>query len=147
MTTGVEFRSRGKFSGLGRSGRRWAISLRGREWTDATSMALSLDAGLVEWGRLDMRDRMERSCRRAETGYFSRTGRCLILGRTGTCAFRRFRRTGEAFAGSTDPRSFMKRCLDLCRLAKDRPRELELRKEAGDFSQSIAMRVLPQPSS
>jgi ADP-ribosyl-[dinitrogen reductase] hydrolase len=75
------------------------------QWTDDTSMALCLATSLVEQGRFDPRDQMERYCRWAEQGYLSSTGTCFDIGGTTASALQRFRRTGEPYAGSTDPHS------------------------------------------
>lgn len=57
---------------------------------------------VVERNDFDARDRMERYCRWAETGYLSSTGTCFDIGNTVASALRRFRQTGEPFAGSSD---------------------------------------------
>lgn len=47
---------------------------------------------------------MERYCRWVSTGYLSSTGRCFDIGNTVASALKRFRQTGEPFAGTTNPR-------------------------------------------
>ena len=66
-------------------------------------MALCLATSLVECGGFDARDQMERYCRWYETGYLSSTGRCFDIGNTTAAALRRYRQSGEPYAGSTDP--------------------------------------------
>ena len=75
------------------------------QWTDDTSLALCLATSLVECNGFDARDQMERYLRWAETGYLSSTGQCFDIGTTTASALRRFRATGDPFAGSSDPHS------------------------------------------
>ena len=72
------------------------------QWTDDTSMALCLATSLVEQG-FDPADQMERYVRWKREGYWSSTGRCFDIGNTVTRALSHFSRTGDPFAGSTDP--------------------------------------------
>ena len=73
------------------------------QWTDDTSMALCLASSLTERGGFDARDQMERYVRWWREGYWSSTGRCFDIGNTTSAALGRFQRTGDPFAGSTDP--------------------------------------------
>jgi ADP-ribosyl-[dinitrogen reductase] hydrolase len=72
-------------------------------WTDDTSMALCLATSLVECQGFDARDQMDRYVRWHEQGYLSSTGTCFDIGTTVRGALARYKRTGDAFAGSTDP--------------------------------------------
>ena len=81
------------------------------QWTDDTSMALCLATSLVERNSFDARDQMERYCRWADRGYLSSTGTCFDIGGTVASALQRFRRTGEPYAGSTDPLSAGNGCI------------------------------------
>lgn len=74
------------------------------QWTDDTSMALCLAESLIEKGGFDARDQMERYVRWWREGHLSSTGWCFDIGNATAEALRRFERTGEPFAGSTDPR-------------------------------------------
>jgi ADP-ribosyl-[dinitrogen reductase] hydrolase len=74
-------------------------------WTDDTLMALCLAESLVEMGRFDPADQMERYLRWREQGYLSSIGRCFDIGVTTHRALVRFKRTGDPLAGSTDPHS------------------------------------------
>jgi len=73
------------------------------EWTDDTSMALCLACSLVELGRFDAADQMQRYVDWWREGYMSSNGRCFDIGNTVSTALRRFQATGEPHAGSTDP--------------------------------------------
>jgi len=74
-------------------------------------MALCLATSLIARNGFDARDQMERYCRWAEQGYLSSTGECFDIGNTVASALQRFRRTGEPFAGSTDPLSAGNGCI------------------------------------
>jgi ADP-ribosyl-[dinitrogen reductase] hydrolase len=74
-------------------------------------MALCLATSLVETGRFDAQDQMERYCRWWEEGYLSSTGRCFDIGGTVAAALRQYRQTGDPFAGSTDPHSAGNGCI------------------------------------
>lgn len=75
------------------------------QWTDDTSMALCLAESLIERGGFDPRDQMERYLRWYRQGHLSSTGVCFDIGNTTARALHHFERTGEPYAGSTDPRS------------------------------------------
>ena len=68
-------------------------------------MALCLATSLVESGGFRAADQMERYCRWAEEGYLSSTGQCFDIGRTVDAALRRYRTSGDPWAGSTDRES------------------------------------------
>ena len=74
-------------------------------WTDDTSMALCLADSLLERGRLDAHDLMERFLRWYEAGHNSVTGECFDIGNATAGALRSFRATGEPLSGSTHPQS------------------------------------------
>lgn len=100
--TTVEFRPRGSFRPLTDMVGGGPFGLRPGQWTDDTSMALCLATSLVELGRFDAHDQMERYCRWYETGYLSSTGTCFDIGATTASALRRYRQTGEPYAGTRD---------------------------------------------
>ena len=75
------------------------------QWTDDTSMALCLAASLIERGRFDPMDQMQRYVRWRDEGYLSSTGECFDIGYTIESALSRFADSGEPFAGSSDPYS------------------------------------------
>ncbi|MEW6263457.1 MAG: ADP-ribosylglycohydrolase family protein [Thermodesulfobacteriota bacterium] len=109
--TTVEFSPRGSFKPVTDMVGGGPFRLRPGQWTDDTSMALCLATSLIEQKGFDARDQMERYCRWAEEGYLSSTGVCFDLGGTVASALRRYRRTGDPYAGSTDPRSAGNGCL------------------------------------
>ncbi|HAG12036.1 MAG TPA: ADP-ribosylglycohydrolase [Desulfotomaculum sp.] len=109
--TTVEFRPRGTFEPLRDMIGGGPFNLLPGQWTDDTSMALCLATSLIERNGFDARDQMERYCRWADQGYLSSTGACFDIGNTVASALRRFRRTGEPFAGSTDPLSAGNGCI------------------------------------
>jgi ADP-ribosyl-[dinitrogen reductase] hydrolase len=103
--TTVEFQRRGSFEAVTDMVGGGPFGLAAGEWTDDTSMALCLATSLLERGGFDPADQMRRYCRWQEEGYLSSNGRCFDIGNTVASALSRFRATGEAFSGSTDPRS------------------------------------------
>ncbi|MEM3421858.1 MAG: ADP-ribosylglycohydrolase family protein [Candidatus Hadarchaeum sp.] len=109
--TTVEFRPRGSFEPIKDMVGGGPFHLRAGQWTDDTSMALCLATSLVECNGFDARDQMERYCKWAETGYLSSTGRCFDIGNTVASALRRFRQTGNPYAGSSDPYSAGNGCI------------------------------------
>ena len=71
------------------------------QWTDDTSMALALADSLLADPDLDPADLMTRFCAWRDKGHYS-CG-CRDIGITVSGALSRWRTTGIAFAGSTDP--------------------------------------------
>ena len=74
-------------------------------WTDDTAMALALADSLAASETLDCRDLMDRFVGWWRNGDYSCTGHCFDIGITTRQALSRYRRTGDPFAGSTDPKS------------------------------------------
>lgn len=109
--TSVEFKARGTFKPVTDMAGGGPFSLRPGEWTDDTSMALCLAESLIETGRFDPKDQMERYCRWMEEGYLSSNGRCFDIGGTVRSALGRFKKTGDPFSGSTDPHSAGNGCI------------------------------------
>lgn len=109
--TAVEFRPRGTFEPLRDMNGGGPFNLLPGQWTDDTSMALCLATSLIECNGFDARDQMIRYCRWDDEGYLSSTGVCFDIGNTVASALRRFRQTGEVFAGSTDPLSAGNGCI------------------------------------
>lgn len=79
------------------------FGLRAGQWTDDTAMALALADSLVADPSLDPADLMRRFVSWHRDGTYSCTGRCFDIGATTAAALRRFERSGDPFAGSTDP--------------------------------------------
>jgi ADP-ribosylglycohydrolase len=67
-------------------------------------MALCLAESIVESNGFDPANQLTRYVRWWEEGYLSSTGSCFDIGNTTRAALARFKRTGEPFCGSTDPR-------------------------------------------
>ena len=107
----VEFKPRGTFTPLTDMLGGGPFNLAPGEWTDDTSMALCLGTSLVERGRFDPADQMERYIRWRDTGYLSSNGRCFDIGRSIAWALEKYRRTGDPFAGSLEPGSAGNGCI------------------------------------
>lgn len=73
------------------------------QWTDDTSMALALADSLLANPELDASDLMTRFVSWRDQGSYSCTGRCFDIGLTVSAALRRWERTGDPLAGSTNP--------------------------------------------
>ena len=103
LGTTLEFQAPGTFEPITDLVGGGPFGLEPGQWTDDTSMALCLAESLVERGGFDPRDQMERYVRWWREGHWSSTGRCFDIGNATRAALARFERTGEPFAGSTDP--------------------------------------------
>ena len=103
--TALEFKPRGSFTPITDMVGGGPFRLKPGQWTDDTSMALCLASSLVEKGGFDAEDQMRRYVRWHEDGYWSSTGRCFDVGNATGAALARFKRTGDPFAGSSDPHS------------------------------------------
>ena len=103
LGTTLEFCRPGSFTPISDMVGGGPFRLKPGQWTDDTSMALCLASSLTERGGFDARDQMERYVRWWREGYWSSTGRCFDIGNTTSAALGRFQRTGDPFAGSTDP--------------------------------------------
>jgi ADP-ribosyl-[dinitrogen reductase] hydrolase len=101
--TTVEFRSRGQFALVTDMVGGGPFGLEAGQWTDDTSMALCLAESLLQCGGFDPQDQMDRYVRWMQEGYLSSTGRCFDIGNTVRAALHAYIRTGEPYAGSTDP--------------------------------------------
>jgi ADP-ribosyl-[dinitrogen reductase] hydrolase len=105
LGTTVEFRAPGTFTPLTDIVGGGPFGLERGKWTDDTSMALCLAESLVTCRGFDAHDQMRRYARWREEGYLSSNGRCFDIGNTVSRALRKFARTGDPFAGPTDPHS------------------------------------------
>lgn len=99
----VEFRPPGTFAPITDMIGGGPFSLKPGQFTDDTSLGLCLAASLVECRGFEARDQMSRYVRWWREGYMSSTGRCFDIGTTSAEALRTFERTGNPFAGLTDP--------------------------------------------
>jgi len=100
--TTVEFEPRGSFQPLTDMVGGGPFQLRAGEWTDDTSMALCLAASLVETGKFDARDQMNRYCKWFEHGYMSSTDHCFDIGNTVRNALMEYKHSGNPFSGATN---------------------------------------------
>jgi ADP-ribosyl-[dinitrogen reductase] hydrolase len=102
LGTTVEFRPRGTFKPVTDIVGGGVFKLNAGEWTDDTSQALCMLASLVTHDVFHPIDIMDRFIRWYNDGYLSSTGTCFDIGNTTISAFKRYLKTGDAFAGSTD---------------------------------------------
>ena len=105
LGTTLEFKSPGTFEPIDDMVGGGPFNLQPGQWTDDTSMALCLATSLVEREGFDARDQMQRYVRWWREGYLSSTGSCFDIGITVSDALSRFERSGDPYAGSTDPYS------------------------------------------
>lgn len=103
--TTVEFQARGTFAPLTDMVGGGPFRLQPGQWTDDTSMALCLAESLIARGGFDAHDQMARYVNWWREGHRSSTGECFDIGMTVRDALARFERTGDPWAGSTDPRT------------------------------------------
>lgn len=100
-----EFQAAGDFTPITDMVGGGPFSLPAGAWTDDSSMALCLAESLVELGRFDPQDQMDRYIRWRRNGHLSSIGRCFDVGITTHQALVRYERSGNPMAGSTDPQS------------------------------------------
>lgn len=103
--TTLEFKRPGSFTPVDDMVGGGPFQLQAGQWTDDTSMALCLAESLVERQDFDPTDQMQRYGQWYRHGHLSSTGRCFDIGNTVRAALHKFERTGEPYAGSTDPMS------------------------------------------
>jgi ADP-ribosyl-[dinitrogen reductase] hydrolase len=103
LGTTVEFKAPGTFKPITDLVGGGPFSLKPGQWTDDTSMALCLAESLIEKRGFDPKDQMDRYCRWWKEGYLSSTGSCFDIGITVKTALAHYLRSGEPFAGPTDP--------------------------------------------
>jgi len=73
------------------------------QWTDDTAMALALGDSLIRCSGFDPYDLATRFVRWWQQGAYSCTGTCFDIGIATSAALARFVRSGDAYAGSTNP--------------------------------------------
>ncbi|MDO7907717.1 ADP-ribosylglycohydrolase family protein [Paenibacillus sp. JX-17] len=105
LGTTVEFSAPGTFQPVTDLVGGGVFGLEAGQWTDDTSMALCLAESLVERQVFDPADQMQRYVNWYRRGYLSSTGSCFDIGNATREALVHYERTGQAYAGSTDPRS------------------------------------------
>lgn len=109
--TTVEFQPRGTFAPVTDMVGGGPFHLQPGQWTDDTSMALCLATSLIQKGKFDVADQMNRYCDWYEKGYLSSTGDCFDIGNTVRQALEQYKTTNIPFSGSTHPRSAGNGCL------------------------------------
>ena len=82
LGTTLEFESPGTFQRIEDVIGGGPFHLEPGQWTDDTSMALCLAASLIETGRFDPDDQMQRYLRWRDEGYLSSTGERCDIGMT-----------------------------------------------------------------
>lgn len=105
LGTTLEFEPPGTFTPIDDMIGGGPFHLKAGEWTDDTSMALCLAASLLERRGFDALDQVGRYIRWRDQGYMASNGRCFDIGGTVSSSLRQFERSGNPFAGSTDPRT------------------------------------------
>jgi ADP-ribosyl-[dinitrogen reductase] hydrolase len=103
--TTLEFKSRDSYPLLTDMIGGGPFGLKAGEWTDDTAMALALADSLAADPKLDEADLMRRFVDWHESGTYSCTGSCFDIGITTRQALARWKKTGDPFAGSTDPQT------------------------------------------
>lgn len=103
LGTTLEFKAPGTFRPITDMIGGGPFGLEPGQWTDDTSLALCLAESLVEKGGFDPADQMERYVRWFRHGRLSSTGACFDIGNTTSSALVKFERTGEPYAGDTNP--------------------------------------------
>jgi ADP-ribosylglycohydrolase len=103
--TTVEFAARGSFAPITDMVGGGPFGLPPGKWTDDTSMALCLAESLLAKNGFDPRDQMARYLNWWQWGYNSSTGECFDIGLTVRSSLMAYMKTGEPFAGSTDPKT------------------------------------------
>ena len=101
----VEFYKRGRFDPLTtmKSGGKFQMQL--GEWTDDTAMSLCLADSLIACRGFDAKNQMERYWRWGNEGYNSTRSRAFGVGKTVAKAMSKYKKTGDPYAGSDDPKT------------------------------------------
>ncbi|MEK3795884.1 ADP-ribosylglycohydrolase family protein [Paenibacillus sp. FSL R7-0204] len=103
LGTTVEFQAPGTFKPMTDIVGGGVFALQPGQWTDDTSMALSLAESLLAMQGFDPADQMQRYVKWYREGALSSTGRCFDIGNATREALHRFEASGEAYSGSEDP--------------------------------------------
>ncbi|BDS06834.1 ADP-ribosylglycohydrolase [Oceaniferula spumae] len=105
LGTTVEFQPRGSFKPLTDIVGGGPFSLKAGEWTDDTSMALSLAESLLTHREMQLADQLNRYTFWWRHGENSVTGECFDIGNTVRSALENYARTDDPHSGATDPMS------------------------------------------
>ncbi len=103
--TTLEFKTPGSFQPIQDMMGGGPFRLEKGQWTDDTAMTLCLGQSLAECRGFDANDQMQRYSRWQSDGYMSCTGHCFDIGITVSRALIKYSKTGDPFAGSSDPLS------------------------------------------
>lgn len=103
--TTLEFKPNGSFKPITDMVGGGPFRLKPGEWTDDTSMAWALAASLIAKQGFDAKDQMDRYLAWRHGGEYSSNGTCFDCGITVGRALSFYKKTGEPYAGSTDPDS------------------------------------------
>ena len=101
--TSLEFRQRDSYPMLTDMIGGGPFRLQSGQWTDDTAMALALADSLYAAPGFDPADLMRRFVDWRDEGTYSCTGSCFDIGVTTNAALTRWTRTGDPFAGATEP--------------------------------------------
>ncbi|MCK9316921.1 MAG: ADP-ribosylglycohydrolase family protein [Methanoculleus sp.] len=146
LGTTLEFRPPGTFAPITGMVGGGPFGLRPGEWTDDTSLALSLAESLIEKSGFDPVDQLERYVRWYREGHLSSTGTCFDIGTTTRKALERFSLSREPFPGLTDERSagngsLMRVCPVPMFYAADPVRAIELSGESSRTTHALPVAV------
>ena len=103
--TTLEFKPRDSYDAVTDVTGGGPFGLEAGQWTDDTAMALALADSLFADPGLDAADLMTRFVGWHRDGDYSCTGTCFDIGITTRQALQRWQRSGDPYAGSTDPQS------------------------------------------
>lgn len=101
----AEFCQRGRFQPLTGMRAGGKFQMHPGEWTDDTAMALCLADSLIACDGFDPNDQMERYWRWGNEGYNSTRSRAFGVGKTVAKAMAHYKRTGDPYSGSINPRT------------------------------------------
>ena len=102
LGTTLEFRAPGSFNKIDDMAGGGPFDLAPGEWTDDTSMALCLAESLIETGRCDLIDQLERYTRWADHAHLSSNGTVFDIGNTVRKALANFRTSRSPHSGPSD---------------------------------------------
>jgi ADP-ribosyl-[dinitrogen reductase] hydrolase len=102
LGTTLEFRAPGSFKKIDDMAGGGPFDLAPGEWTDDTSMALCLAESLIETGRFDPIDQLERYIRWADHAHLSSNGTVFDIGNTVRKALANFRTSRSPDSGPCD---------------------------------------------
>ncbi|WP_027442567.1 ADP-ribosylglycohydrolase family protein [Erythrobacter cryptus] len=101
--TTLEFKPRGSYPRLTDMIGGGPFGLKPGQWTDDTAMALALADSLYVAAEFDPEDLMRRFVDWRDEGTYSCTETCFDIGITTNDALNRWQRSGDPYAGATDP--------------------------------------------